>query len=135
VASTHVEDVQRELLSIIDEHYEFVERNRRLLALIERSVLDLPELFDLYFKKLRRTLFRQYSQYLERRIEAGVLREVPDVQVAARFIAETIAWFAWHRHDDPDSATIRDDMARQTVRVLLVEAFAPASSVTRTATA
>jgi AcrR family transcriptional regulator len=135
VASTHVEDAQRELLAIIDEHYEFVERYRRLLALIERSAIDLPELFDLYFKKLRRNLFRQYSQYLERRIEAGLLREVPDVQVAARFIAETISWFAWHRHNDPDSATIRDDVARRTVRVLLVEAFAPAPSLTRSATA
>ena len=130
-----MEDAQRELLSIIDEHYEFVERYRRLLALIERSAIDLPELFDLYFKKLRRNLFRQYSQYLERRIEAGLLREVPDVQVAARFIAETISWFAWHRHNDPDSATIRDDVARETVRVLLVEAFAPAPSLTRSATA
>jgi AcrR family transcriptional regulator len=125
LARNDVEDGTGELLEIIDERYAFVERNRRLLALIERSALDLPELHALYYKKLRRADIRQLAQYLERRIKAGHLSEVSDVQVATRFIVETIAWFAWHRKADPDSAAIQDEQARQTVRELLVAAFAP----------
>lgn len=126
LAREDVDDAAAELLEIIDERYAFVERNRRLLALIERSALDLPELHALYYKNLRRTDIRQLAQYLELRIRAGRLREVSDVQVATRFIVETIAWFAWHRKADPDSAAIQDEQARQTVRELLVAAFVPA---------
>jgi AcrR family transcriptional regulator len=126
LAREDVEDGASELLEIIDERYAFVERNRRLLALIERSALDLPELHALYYQKLRRNDIRQLSQYLERRITAGLLGDVSDIQVATRFIVETIAWFAWHRMADPDSASIQDEQARQTVRELLVDAFAPA---------
>jgi AcrR family transcriptional regulator len=126
LARDDVKDGTSEFLEIIDERYAFVERNRRLLALIERSALDLPDLHALYYKKLRRNDIRQLSRYLERRINAGLLGEVSDIQVATRFIVETIAWFAWHRKADPDSASIQDEQARQTVRELLAAAFAPA---------
>jgi AcrR family transcriptional regulator len=135
LAREDVDDGAQELLEIIDERYAFVEHNRRLLALIERSALDLPDLHALYYKKLRRTDIRRLADYLERRISAGRLREVSDVQVAARFIVETIAWFAWHRKADPDSASIQDEQARQTVRELLVAAFAPARPAARRSSA
>jgi hypothetical protein len=35
-----------ELAGIVAECYAFVERNRRVLALIERSAVDIPELYD-----------------------------------------------------------------------------------------
>jgi hypothetical protein len=50
---------------------------------------------------------------------------VSDVGVAARFLVESVVWFAWHRKDDPDSAMIGDDPARQVVRELLLSAFIP----------
>lgn len=112
-----------ELRGIIDERYDFVERNRQVLALIERSALDIPELHALYFTKGRRKQTDQLARYLDRRIRSGALRPVPDAEVAARFIGESIAWFAWHRKDDPDSAMIGDEQARQTVRELLLAAL------------
>ena len=45
--------------------------------------------------------------YLSARVDAGVLPPVPGVSVAARFIVETVAWFAMHRRGDPDSAMRR----------------------------
>jgi hypothetical protein len=48
---------------------------------------------------------------------------VPDVPVAARFIVESVAWFAMHRHGDPDSAMLEDAASRRTVGHLLVAAF------------
>ncbi len=125
--------VADELGAIIDEQYAFCEHNRLLLALIERSALDIPELHDFYFRKGRRGQLRHLADYLERRIASGDLRPVSDVEVAARFITESIAWFAWHRKGDPDSAMIGDDQARQTVRELLLAAFLPAPTRRRRA--
>jgi AcrR family transcriptional regulator len=114
-----------ELGGIIDEFYAFIEHNRRLLALIERSALDLPELHAFYYTELRRAYVGQLTAYLRRGASSADLRPVSDVSVAARFIVESIAWFAWHRTADPDSDMITDEQARQTVRELLLAAFVP----------
>jgi hypothetical protein len=75
-------------------------------------------------------MLEQIAGYLRRRIESGELRPVPDAPTAARFIVETIAWFAMHRHGDPDSAMLDDATCRQTVRHLLLAAFLPAAGAT-----
>lgn len=115
--------VAEEFGAIIDEFYGFVERNRALLALIERCARDLPELAEFYFVRRRRAAFERMGDYLRRRIRSGALRPVPDVPAAVRFITETVAWFAWHRIGDPDSAMLDDDACRRTVRQLLLSAF------------
>ena len=123
-ARDHAGDAAGELAGIIGECYEFIERNRLLLALIERSALDIPELYTLYFSGFRRAYVSRLAGYLQRGAEAGELRTVPDVEVAARFIVESAAWFAWHRKGDLDSAAITDEQAR-TVTGLLLAAFVP----------
>jgi len=114
-----------EFTAIIDECYGAIQRNRRLLTLIERCAVDIPELAELYFRTWRRDLVSDLAKYLSRRIGAGILRPVPNAATAARFIIETIAWFAMHRKRDPDSFMISDDDARTTVRTLLANAFVP----------
>ena len=123
MARRRVTDPASEFLSIVDERFSFIENNRRLLALIEQSAPDLPDLQDLYFTKGRRRHLRQLASYLQHRSNSGHLRPISDVGVAARFIGETIAWFAWHRKADPDSTMIGDHQARQSVRELLLAAF------------
>jgi hypothetical protein len=118
-------EVAGELGGIIDELYLFFEHNRRVLALIERSAPDIPELYRFYFLERRRGLLAQLAEYLEHRMASAHLRPVSDVGVAARFLVESVVWFAWHRKDDPDSAMIGDDPARQVVRELLMSAFIP----------
>jgi AcrR family transcriptional regulator len=115
--------VAEEFGAIIDELYSFVEHNRMLLALIERSARDLPELAQFWFVRRRRASIEALGDYVRKRIKSGVMRPVPDIPAAARFIVETIAWFAWHRIGDPDSAMLDDDACRQTVRHLLLSAF------------
>ncbi|MFI5611614.1 helix-turn-helix domain-containing protein [Amycolatopsis sp. NPDC051903] len=117
--------VAEEFGGIVDELYGFVERNRHLLALVERCAPDLPELAQYYFVHQRRTLLATLADYLRRRIRSRALRPVPDLSAAARFIVETIAWFAWHRSGDPDSAMLDDEACRRTVRHLLLSAFLP----------
>lgn len=127
-ARDHIADAAGELAGIIGECYEFIERNRLLLALIERSALDIPELYTLYFSEFRRAYVSRLAGYLQRRTAAGEIRPVPDAKVAARFIVESAAWFAWHRKGDPDAETITDEQAR-TVTGLLLAALVPPGGV------
>lgn len=115
--------VAAEFGAVIDELYGFVARNRHLLALVERCAPDLPELAQAYFVRRRRTLLATLGTYLRRHIRSGAMRPVPDVPAAARFVTETVTWFAWHRLDDPDSAMLDDESCRRTVRHLLLAAF------------
>ncbi len=128
LASPPPTDVAGELAAVVEERYLFMERNRRLLALIESSVLDIPDLYAFYITKGRRRQVRQLADYLESRMASGALRRVSDVDVATRFIVESVAWFAWHRKADPDPSPMDDAQARQTVVELLVAAFAPEGS-------
>jgi AcrR family transcriptional regulator len=118
-------DIRQEFVDIIDERYAFISANRRLLALIERSALDLPDLHDLFFRKIRRQDIKRLSGYLDMRITSGALRPASDSDLAARFVMESIAWFAWHRHADADPPAIDEKQARDAVRELLVAAFVP----------
>jgi len=121
--------IRQEFEEILDERYAFVSANRRLLALIERSSLDLPDLHDLFFRKLRRQDIKRLSDYLDKRMGAGVLRPASNVDLAARFVMESIAWFAWHRHADADPPAIDDKHAKIAVRELLVAAFVPEAAL------
>lgn len=114
-----------ELGALIDTLYGFIERNYRALNLIEKCATDLPELTQWFFIQRRRASLELIGDFLRKRIEAGELRPVPDIPAAARYINETIAWFAMHRHGDADSAMLDDDACRATVRHLLLAAFLP----------
>jgi AcrR family transcriptional regulator len=107
-------DVSAELRDVLHERYDLVAHSWRLLAVVERSSLDMPDLFDTYFHRGRRRLTDKIARYLDRGIKSGILRPVPDARLAARFVEESLTWFAWHRHDDPDSADISDAEARST---------------------
>jgi len=117
--------VQLELQELVDQLYTFIERHRTTLQLVERCSAELPELAQWYFVESRRGTLARIAEFLSARIEAGGLPPVPDVPVAARFIVETIAWFAMHRHGDPDSAMLSDEDCRRTVRHLVPAAFLP----------
>lgn len=116
-------DVRAELVAIIEERYTTIEQVWPLLAVIERSAVDLPELEDLYFGRGRRGHLTQLTHYLEQRAGTGGLRTVPDAAVAARMMTETITWFAWHRHEDRDAGLYNDERARATVIELLCNAL------------
>jgi AcrR family transcriptional regulator len=125
IRPTHTTEnaVRLEIETIVDRLYDFIERHRTTLQLVERCSAELPELAQWYFVETRRGMLARLGEFLTARIEAGMLRPVPDVPVAARFIVETIAWFAMHRHGDPDSAMLTDDDCRRTVRHLVPAAF------------
>lgn len=116
---------QEELGEIVEEIYDVIAENRVVLAVFEGCSEDLPALAQWYFVERRRGLFAALAEFLEARISAGLLRPVPDIPTAARFIVESIAWFALHRHGDADSAMLTDEDSRRTVCDLVPAAFLP----------
>lgn len=121
-------DVAGELTAVVEELYGLIARTWRAAAAIERSALDEPELAQLYYIEVRRSIIERLTRYLESRIKRGQFRAVPDPATTARLVLETIAWFAWHRHGDPDSAKIDDQTARAAVVDFVVASLARADA-------
>jgi len=90
-----------ELAEIVGDLYRRMARNRKSLKLVDRCAADHPSLATAWFGEGRWAQHAALVHYLERRIAEGVLRPVTSVAIAARFVLETIAFWAVHRHWDP----------------------------------
>jgi AcrR family transcriptional regulator len=118
-------DVSEELREIVAERYALIEHYWPLLAVIERCAVEMPELESAWFDMARAGSFEQLGSYLERRMAAGLLRPMPDSEVAARIVTESLSWFGWHRHEGRDSALYKDETARRTVIEFICAALVP----------
>ena len=61
---------------------------------------------------------------LAKGVEQGLVRQTPEPRLAARLVVETIAWFAMHRHGDPDGRFYEPAAARATTLDALTHAYA-----------
>jgi AcrR family transcriptional regulator len=113
-------DAGAELRAVIEELYDRTAATRRQARLLERSALDLPDLFQVFFVETRRGLLDRLTRYLHARMQAGQLRPVADPLVAARYLLEAVTVFARHRHFEVDPLPVDDDTCRQIVVDLLV---------------
>ncbi len=128
LARRRVANARGELEGILREFWELVLRTRGPIAVVERSALDLPELFAIWFVGARRAFFARVTRYVERRALSGHFRRVADPAVAARFLVESVVFFARHRHGDPDPGLLPGDEAvRETVIPMLVASLMPDS--------
>lgn len=116
-------DVTTEVRAVVGELFDTVAANRALLRLVERCALDWPELATGFYDLGRRPLIDRLTAYLERRRADGLLAPVGDAEVAARFVVETCAWFADHRHGDHDGAQLPDAAVRAEVVALVTRAL------------
>jgi AcrR family transcriptional regulator len=116
-------DIRLELTGIVEERCAVIERVWPVLAVIERSAVDLPELDALYYDRGRRAHIDQLEQYLARRTADGYLRTTPDVSIAGQVVTEMIAWFGWHRRQDRRAARFDTDLTRNTVVQLICDAL------------
>jgi AcrR family transcriptional regulator len=107
-------DPGAELEGLVRALYDGSQSRRFAADLLERSAQDLPDLAALWYGEVRRSHFERLARYLERRMEAGQLRELPDARAAARIIIEMVVFFARHRHRDPFEK-LDDDTTRETV--------------------
>lgn len=118
-------DIGGELAGIIDELWDLLTATRRGADMIERSARDWPELAEVFYVGFRRRLIASLAGYLERGARRGELRPIEHPDVTARFVLESVVWFASHRHSDPDSADIDEEVARPAVTRLLIAALIP----------
>jgi len=106
-----------ELAAIAGDIYDALARNRTGIKLVDRSARDIPELGKIWFGGARGFLVDALAHYLADRIKGRRLRSVPDVGVAARFIVETCAFWAVHRHWD----AARQDLPEEGVRAAVID--------------
>ena len=117
----HVGDPRVELEDVVGELYRRIERGRKAAAVIEASALDQPELSQIWFAKMRRTLLERLAAYIERRIAQGHFRQQQDAEIAARFVLETCVYFGRKRHGDPRPEELADS---DRVRAAIVDLVA-----------
>jgi AcrR family transcriptional regulator len=120
----YVKDAQTELEEIVRELYLRTWQTREPATVLERSAIDQPDLFALFFVETRRRLLDRLTTYLNRRIEGGHFQPVADPGVAARFLIETVTFFARHRYNDLDLQPGNDEAVRETTVQLIIRSFA-----------
>ena len=118
------DDPQRELEAVIEERYDMLDALWPLLAVMERSAIDFPELEDFYFRRLRVRYHDRLAEYLDQRGADGHLRGTSDAALTARIIDETVTWFAWKRHEGRDAQKFDDELARRSVIDFVCSAIA-----------
>lgn len=118
-------DARSELREILKAMYERIESRHLVLALIEQSAHDRPELHDVFYTGGRREMTDQLARYLRMRSDDGGLRPIDDPDTVALLLRESISWFAYHRHRDPDVDRLDDPQVPTTVIDFLVRGVAP----------
>jgi AcrR family transcriptional regulator len=125
LAAEEPADVAEELREIIEERYALLEHYWPLLAVIERCAVEMPALEAAWFGQARAGTYEELGRYLERRMAAGLLRPMPDPEVAARLVTESLSWFAWHRREGRDANLYDDAAGKQTVVEFICAALVP----------
>jgi AcrR family transcriptional regulator len=121
-----VDDPLRELEEIVRELYAAAHRHRTAIQLIDRCGSDHPELAKLFYGGGRFAQLDALARYLEQRIRVGLLPELPDVPVAARFVIEAVATWAVHIYWDPSPQPISPQAAEETLVRIVVRGLGAA---------
>src|SRR5215468_9217172 len=122
LAGSKPKDVAAEFEGIVRELYTKTSQFRVGIQLLDRSALDWPELAALWSGRWRANLVDQLGRYLDLRISQRCVPPVPDCKPWARYIVETVAFFALHRHYDPFPTAMSDEIAEDTAVSALVRA-------------
>jgi AcrR family transcriptional regulator len=116
-------DVRVEISAITADMYDAMSRNWPMLAVIERSASDIRGLEDVFFVGGRRDRLLLLERYLDRRAAAGRLRDIVNTAITARWLLETVTWFAWHRREDRDWQLYDDDLTLAAITRLFCDAL------------
>ena len=121
-------NARAELEATVRELYRTLARNRTRIKLVDRCAHDYPELAAIWFGGGRHGVLRLLERFLESRIRARKLVAVRDVAAAARFLLETVVFWAVHRHWDPAPQPVDERIAEDLVVELLANAFVGGAS-------
>lgn len=121
-----VTGAEAELRSIVLELFVQTERSREGATILERSAREVPELFGLFFEQVRRDLFARLTRYVASRMTTGAFHAA-DPPTAARFIIESVTFFARHRFQDPHPQDLDADDVRRTIVDLVTRSLMPSA--------
>lgn len=128
LARTRADDIAAELRALLVERFDSMSASWRQVAAVERTAADLPAVFEAFYNQGRKAFLASLATYLRSRAEAGQLRLTGDPELVARFVVEAVAFWAYHRHEDP-TLTITEEQARDvcvaTVQAALLGGHAP----------
>jgi AcrR family transcriptional regulator len=113
-----------EFETVVRDLYRRMSRNRRALKLVDRCAVDHPDLASVWFEQGRYGQVALLATYLEKRAQAGKVRRIPNVQLAARMVLETIALWAIHMPWDPSPRPFAEDEVENAVVDMLIHAYA-----------
>jgi len=113
-------DPQSELAQIVHALYRALHENRHAIKLVDVCAIDHPELSGSWFGSARGGVTALLAPFLERRIGEGLYSSVPDVELTARYILETVMLWAIHIHWDPHPEDIDHDRIEDTVVPFIV---------------
>jgi AcrR family transcriptional regulator len=119
-----VADADAELRAVVQELFVQTERSRDGANILERSAREVPELFGLFFEQVRRDLFARLTRYVATRMTTGDFHAA-DPPTVARFIIESVTFFARHRFQDPQPQDLDTDAVRQTIVDLVTRSLIP----------
>lgn len=109
---------------VLADLYDGLSRNRTALKLVATSAVDWPELGLVWFGQTRRGLVERLAAWIAEGTSTGRFRAVHPA-ATARLVAETLTWFAVHRHFDPAPDPLPDDIARSTALDALHRTLVP----------
>jgi AcrR family transcriptional regulator len=112
-----------EFEGIVRDLYRRMSRNRCALKVVDRCAIDHPELASVWFEQGRYGQVALLATYLEKRVAEGRLRPVPNLQLAARMVLETVALWAIHMPWDASPRPFADDDVENAVVDMLVHAY------------
>ena len=119
-----------QLAEIVGELFDLISATRAAADAMEQSARDAPDLGELFYRRVRVRLLEQLVRYCRRlrKLESPPPHITPEI--AARFILETVTWWARHRHRDPAPPNIDDATARTVALELVVATMIHQSSPT-----
>jgi AcrR family transcriptional regulator len=119
-------DLASEVGDVAVELYDVLVRVRPVVAVLERSGGDIPELAAI-LQRVRGELFERMERYADRRRRS--FRELPDLQVAVRLLVEATVYMALRRGEDPKAPAAAEDVIRDSVRAMAVHLLLPDKEV------
>lgn len=118
-------DGKADLRAILGELYDALLNTAPLVNLIDRCVLDLPELAEIYGRRVKGAFIADWTAFVAAGAKAKRLRNDLDPKAAARAAMEAIVWMAMHRPRDLMPPDITPEAARQAAVELGVSALVP----------
>lgn len=113
-----------ELQLVVRDLYRRMFVSRRALKLVDSCAIDHPELASVWFEQGRHAQVALLASYLERGVARGQIRALPNVQLAARMVLETVASWAIHMPWDAAPTAFADDEVENAVVDMIVHAYA-----------